>query len=76
LRLFLTLYPDGENAQLARPVAISSALRKNLYAKLNNRQRFEARGPHNLDERFEIENQFAAAYRSATDSRTWPGTPG
>src|SRR6476659_889749 len=30
LRLFLTLYPDGETAQLARPVAISSALRKNF----------------------------------------------
>jgi len=68
LRLFLTLYPDGENAQLARPVAISSALRKNFISEAEQiASDYEARGPHNLDERFEIENQFAAAYRSATD---------
>lgn len=68
LRLFLTLYPDGENAQLARPVAISSALRKKFISEAEQiASDYEARGPRNLNERFEIENQFAAAYRSATD---------
>lgn len=68
LRLFLTLYPDGETAQLARPVAISSALRKKFISEAEQiASDYEAREPRNFDERFEIENQFAAAYRSATD---------
>jgi thiol-disulfide isomerase/thioredoxin len=68
LRLFLTLNPDGEIAQLARPLAISCALRKKFINEAEQiASDYEAREPRNFDQRFEIENQFAAAYRSATD---------
>jgi thiol-disulfide isomerase/thioredoxin len=68
LRLFLALNPDGDIAQLARPVAISCALRKKFISEAEQiASDYEARGPQNFDQRFEIDNQFTAAYRYATD---------
>ncbi len=67
LRLFLALNPDGELAQQARPAAISCALRKKFIDEAEQiAADYEARA-QNFDQRFEIENQFAYAYRSATD---------
>jgi len=68
LRLFLALSSDSQTAQLARPVAISCALRKKFIAEAEQiAADYETREPRNFDQQFEIENQFAAAYRSATD---------
>src|SRR5207248_2676109 len=68
LRLFLALGSDSQAAQLARPVAISCALRRKFIAEGEQiAADYEAREPRNFDQQFEIENQFAAAYRSATD---------
>jgi len=68
LRLFLALNSDSQTAQLARPVAISCALRRKFIAEAEQiAADYEAREPRNFDQQFEIENQFTAAYRSATD---------
>ena len=68
LRLFLTQTSDGELAQLARPVAISCALRKNFVAEAEQMAAdFEARGPVKLEQHFFIENDLAGSYRNAAD---------
>lgn len=68
LRLFLAMDPNSALAQLARPVAIVSALRKNL---VNEAEQIladhERIGPANSTQRFELEGQFVAAYRGAAD---------
>jgi len=68
LRLFLTQNTYTELAQLARPVAISAALRKNLVAEAEQISAdFQARGTARLEQVFDIENQFAGVYRTAAD---------
>jgi thiol-disulfide isomerase/thioredoxin len=68
LRLFLTQIADGDLAQLARPVAISCALRKNFVAEAEQMAAdFEARGPVKLEQHFLIENDLAGSYRNAAD---------
>lgn len=68
LRLFITEDPYRDLAQLARPVAISCALRKNLVAEAEQiHVDYEARAPRNLEERAGLEIQFAGAYRTAAD---------
>src|SRR6266478_2191306 len=63
LRLFLALNSDSQTAQLARPVAISSALRRKFIGEAEQiAADYDAREPRNFDQQFEIENQFTAAY--------------
>ena len=68
LRLFITEDPYADLAQLARPVAISCALKKNLVAEAEQiHADYEARAPRNLEERAGLEIQFAGTYRRAAD---------
>jgi len=68
LRLFIIQSAYSDLAQLARPVAISCALRQKLIAEAELiAADFEARGSAKLEERFGIENQLAWAYRQAAD---------
>ena len=68
LRLFLVTTADGELAQLARPVAVSCALRKKFISEAEQiASDYESNEPHSFDQRYEIQNQLAAAFRSAAD---------
>jgi thiol-disulfide isomerase/thioredoxin len=68
LRLFITQNTYSDLAQLARPVAISAALRKNLVAEAEQVfADYQARGTTRLDQLFDIENQLAWTYRNAAD---------
>jgi len=68
LRLFIIENSFSVLAQVARPVAIGCALRKNLVTEAETiAVDYEARGLGKLDERFDLENQFAAVYRTAAD---------
>jgi thiol-disulfide isomerase/thioredoxin len=68
LRLFIIENSISPLAQAGRPVAIACALRKKLVAEAEQLAGdYEARGPGNLEERFDLENQFAAVYRTAAD---------
>ena len=68
LRLFLVTTADGELAQLARPVAISCALRKKFISEAEQiALDYESNEPRSFDQRYEIQSQLAAAFRSAAD---------
>jgi thiol-disulfide isomerase/thioredoxin len=68
LRLFITQNTYSDLAQLARPVAISAALRKNLVAEAEMVfADYQGRGTARLEQVFDIENQLAWTYRNAAD---------
>ena len=68
LRLFMTQNPYSDLAQLARPIAISAALRKNLVAEAEQiAADYRSRGTARLEQIFDIENQLAWTYRNAAD---------
>jgi len=68
LRLFIIENSLNALSQVARPVAIGCALRKNLVTEAETiAADYQARGPGKLDERYDLEHQFAVVYRSAAD---------
>ena len=68
LRLFLALTPQGETAQLARPVAIQCAIKKKFVDEAEQiAAEYERNEPKDASRRFEIESELTAAFRSAAD---------
>jgi thiol-disulfide isomerase/thioredoxin len=68
LRLFLALTPEGETAQLARPVAIQCAIRKKFVDEAEQiAAEYERNKPNDASQRFEIEGQLTGMFRTAAD---------
>jgi|ERR1051326_1069515 thiol-disulfide isomerase/thioredoxin len=68
LRLFLLTSPDATLAQLARPAAISCALKENLLSEAEQLAAdYEIDESQPLEQKVEIEKQLADAFRSAVD---------
>ena len=68
LRLYLTMTPDGERAQLARPVVVSCAVKtKRLDEGEQVALDYAEKQPQTFSERVRIERLLAVAFRSAAD---------
>jgi thiol-disulfide isomerase/thioredoxin len=68
LRLFLAMTPEGEKAQLARPVAVRCAISKQFISEAEQIAADYAHNqPQQLSQRFEMENLLTGAFRGAAD---------
>lgn len=68
LRLFLATIPEGENAQLARPIAILCALKKKFITEAEQIAADYAHNePQKLAQRLDIETWLTEAFRYAGD---------
>jgi thiol-disulfide isomerase/thioredoxin len=68
LRLFLATLPDGENAQLARPITIACALKKNFISEAEQvAADYAHHEPQTLTQRLDIETLLAGTFRDAGD---------
>jgi thiol-disulfide isomerase/thioredoxin len=68
LRLFLATSPDGDNAQLARPVAIFCALKNKFVSEAEDiATDYAHHEPQTLNQRLGIETLLAGALRDAGD---------